>query len=54
MLAYPSMAAREASWTTFVADEEWIRIRAQSEVDGPLVTHAENRFMSPTDFSPLE
>ena len=53
LLAYDSMAAREASWATFIADEEWIRVRAESEVDGPLVAFAENRFMTPTDFSPL-
>ena len=53
MLAYESMAARESAWESFMADEEWRRIRAESEVDGPLVSHAENRFMAPTDFSPL-
>lgn len=53
LLAYDSMAAREAAWETFVADEEWLRVRAESEINGPLVAHAENRFMTPTDFSPL-
>ena len=53
MLAYESMAARESAWATFVADEEWARVRAESEAKGPLVAHAENRFMTPTDFSPL-
>ena len=48
-----SMAARETSWASFMTDEEWLRVRTESEVDGPLVTHAENRFMTPTDFSPL-
>ena len=53
MLAYPSMAAREASWAAFTADEEWQKVRAESERDGPLVRYMENRFMTPTDFSPL-
>ena len=53
LLAYDSMATREAAWAGFVADEEWRKVRADSERNGPLVQYAENRFMSPTDFSPL-
>ena len=53
LLAYESMAAREASWAAFMADEEWQKVRAESERNGPLVQYAENRFMTPTDFSPL-
>ena len=53
LLAYENMAAREKSWAAFVADEEWQKVRAESERSGPLVRYAENRFMNPTDFSPL-
>lgn len=53
LLAYEDMAAREASWAAFLADEEWRAVRAASERDGPLVRYMENRFMTPTDFSPL-
>ena len=42
-----------SSWAAFIADPERIRIFAESEVDGPLVHHLENRMFSPTDFSPL-
>jgi len=34
-------------------DLEWQRVHADSESDGPIVHHIENRFMRPTDFSPL-
>ena len=34
------------------ADPEWQRVAAESEADGPIVHHIENR-MLPTDFSPL-
>lgn len=54
MLAYPSMEARETSWAAFGADEEWRAARAASEVDGPLLQYATNRFLAPTDFSPLQ
>ena len=53
MLAYDSMGRRETAWASFMADKEWIKIKAESEAAGPLVAHAENRFMAPTDFSPL-
>ena len=53
ILGYRDMAHREQAWGAFQADPEWIATRAQTEVDGPLVHHVENRFMVPTDYSPL-
>ena len=53
MLAFESMGHRETAWAAFGSDPDWQKARAASEVDGPLVHHVENRFMSPTDFSPL-
>ena len=53
MLGFDDLAHRERAWASFVADEEWQRVRAASEVDGPLVHHTENRILRPTDFSPL-
>jgi hypothetical protein len=54
MLAFEDMGQRERAWAAFQADEEWQRVRAESEVDGPLIHHLENRLMAPTDFSPLK
>ena len=54
MLAFDDMGQREKAFAAFQADPEWQRVRAESEVDGPLLHHLENRFMAPTDFSPLK
>jgi hypothetical protein len=53
ILAFESMGHRQQAWDSFVKDPDWIAVRAQSEREGPLVHHLENRFMTPTDFSPL-
>jgi len=53
ILAYKDAAARDAAWAAFAADPEWHRVAADSEVDGPIVHHIENRILSPTDFSAL-
>lgn len=54
MLAFEDMGQREKAFAAFAADPEWRKARADSEKDGPLVHHLENRLMSPTDFSPLK
>ena len=53
ILAYKDMAHCEQAWGAFQADAEWLSARAATEVDGALVHHVENRFMQPTDYSPL-
>ncbi len=53
MLAYSDLAQRQAAWAAFGADPDWQKARTESEKDGPLVHHIENRIMNPTDFSPL-
>jgi hypothetical protein len=53
VLGHEDLAARQASWTAFIADPERVRVFDESETDGPLVHHFENRMFSPTDFSPL-
>lgn len=53
ILGYEDMGARQTAWAAFGADPEWQRVHADSESDGPIVHHIENRFMRPTDFSPL-
>ena len=53
ILAYEDAGQRDEAWRNFTADEEWNRVRAESELGGPLVHHIENRMLRPTDFSPL-
>lgn len=53
VLAYPSRAAREASWKAFGADPEWRRVVATSEAAGALVTKVDSVFMTMADYSPV-
>jgi hypothetical protein len=52
LVAYDDLAARDASWQAFQSDPEWRRVSEESEIDGPIVHHMENRILAPTDFSP--
>jgi hypothetical protein len=54
MLKWDSLADREQKWNTFQADEEWIRKRAGTEKDGPLVATFSNTIIQPTSFSGLK
>ncbi len=54
MIGFESHAHREAAWAAFGADPDWQKARADSEKDGPLVHHIENRIMNPTNFWPLK
>ena len=43
------------NWAAFQADEEWKKVRAESEAAGPLTTKPpESVYMNPTDFSRLK
>ncbi len=53
ILAYPSMAAREASWKAFREDPDWKKAQAESEADGKIVMKVESVFLNPTDYSPI-
>lgn len=53
ILGFESLAHREQAWAAFAADPDWRAAREESEKDGPLVHHIENRVLNPTDFSPL-
>ncbi len=53
LLSYPSREAREASWKAFMADPDWKKAQAASEVNGKLVAKVEQVFMTATDFSPV-
>jgi hypothetical protein len=53
VVGFQDLAQRDAAWKAFASDPEWQAVRAESEKDGALVHHIENRIMTPTDFSPL-
>lgn len=37
LVSYPSMAARERSWSRLMADREWIQVRRDSEANGRIL-----------------
>jgi hypothetical protein len=54
MLAFENMAHREKAWNAFASDPEWIKARAESEKDGPIVSRVYNMLLRPTSYSPLQ
>jgi NIPSNAP len=53
-VAWESLAERERKWDAFLADPEWIAVRAKSEENGPLIGNITNQFLAPTDFSAVK
>jgi hypothetical protein len=52
---HKSKADADKNWAAFQADPEWVKVRAESEANGPLTTKAPDRvYMDPTDFSKLK
>ncbi len=54
ILAYPSREARDASWKAFRNDPVWTKAYEESHKDGPLVEKVDSKFLTPTDFSPIQ
>jgi hypothetical protein len=54
ILKYKSRAAAEAAWKAFGADPEWIKVRTESEANGPIVARVESTFLTSTDFSAIK
>ena len=54
LLARESLAEREAKWPKFQADPEWIKVRTESEADGPINANVANYFLQPTTFSSVK
>lgn len=54
ILAYPDRAARDASWKAFRDDPDWKKAYEASHQNGPIVKNVESRFLTPTDYSPIQ
>jgi hypothetical protein len=54
ILEHPSRQEAEKNWAEFQADPEWKKVKAESEMQGPLVDHIDRYFMDPTSFSALK
>jgi hypothetical protein len=54
VLEHPSRQEADKNWAAFMADPEWQKVRAASEVGGSLTNKIERWFMNPTDFSAMK
>src|SRR5262245_30355196 len=52
ILAFPDREARESAWNAFRDDPEWKKVKAESEVNGPLTAKIESVILEPTNYSP--
>jgi hypothetical protein len=54
ILEHASRADADKNWAAFNADPEWVKVKADSEVNGKLVANVDRTFMAPTDYSPIK
>jgi NIPSNAP len=56
ILAHKDKPAADASWKGFRDDPDWIKVKADSEVNGPLTIQGgvQSVYMVPTDYSPAK
>jgi len=54
MLQWDSLAEREAKFNAFLADPEWLAVKAESEKDGPINAQIASSLIIPTDFSAVK
>lgn len=52
LLVFPSRAARDQAWASFVADPEWEKVRADSEKNGKILEKLESVILMATDYAP--
>jgi hypothetical protein len=51
LLRWESLAEREAKWSAFVTDAEWLSVSAASVANGQIIERIASSFLLPTDFS---
>jgi hypothetical protein len=51
LLEWKDLAERERVWGAFMADPDWIKARAESEKNGPIVANITNTLLAPTAYS---
>jgi hypothetical protein len=54
LLEWKDLAERERVWAAFMADPEWLKARAESEKNGPIVARISNSMLAPTSYSKLK
>ena len=54
VLEHPSREAAKKAWADFQADPEWVKVSAESQVNGRIVSKVVSVFGDPTDYSPMK
>jgi hypothetical protein len=54
IVAHPSEEAAKKAWDNFRKDPDWLKAKAESEKNGPIVSKVEAKFFSPTDYSKIK
>lgn len=54
IITWENLAERQKRWDAFQSDPEWLKIKAETEKDGPLYSHITNMIMKPTAYSALK
>ena len=54
VLEHPSREAAKKAWADFQADPEWVKVAADSQVNGRIVSKVVSVFADPTDYSPMK
>jgi hypothetical protein len=54
ILEHPSREAAKKAWADFQADPEWVKVAADSQVNGKIVSKVVSVFADPTDYSPIK
>lgn len=54
VLEHASQEAANASWQAFGQDPEWKSVSDASNANGPILAGVERRYMTATDYSPLQ
>ena len=53
LLAWQDLAERERVWAGFMSDPDWLKARAETEKNGPIIANITNTILAPTAFSRL-
>ncbi len=54
IIAHESREQAKKNWAAFGADPEWVKVRAESEASGKIVSKVESVFVDPVDYSPIK
>ena len=54
IISHDSREAAKKNWDEFRADPEWVKVAADSQVNGRIVEKTESVFMTATDYSPMK